>query len=439
MSLDTESQTTIPTQFRNSKKNDSLARRNYLPRTLGFTLLAILGWSQWWNERDVRTLHNLTLLLASLCSLVWPHIAWALASLSATTREAEYRNLYIDSFIGGSFICFQGFGLWQAQAILTVLCANNMSVGGGKLFLRGFAFLLLGVGAAFLLVGFRFEPYTGVWTALVSISFSFAYTVFTNYVSFRQARNLIKARQYSEEQSREILSQAAVLSEQATEIELANTALQQAHEESETLLFNILPAPIAHRLKSGERAIADRFDSVTVLFVDIVGFTKLSARITPEELVQGLNTIFKRFDELAKKYGLEKIKTIGDAYMVAGGLPERSVNHSERVARFALEIQTAMQSEELRTSRGEVVQLRIGIHTGSAVAGVIGTSKFSYDLWGDTVNTASRMESHGEAGKIHCSEEVYATLYEKFVFEERGFLEVKGKGQMKTYFLLSTL
>jgi adenylate cyclase len=188
-------------------------------------------------------------------------------------------------------------------------------------------------------------------------------------------------------------------------------------------------------LKSGERAIAERFESVTVLFADIVGFTKLSATNTPEELVQGLNTLFEQFDTLAQKYGLEKIKTIGDAYMVAGGLPERSQDHCERVAQFALEAQIVMENITLRTSTGERVQVRIGIHTGEAVAGVIGTSKFSYDLWGDTVNTASRMESHGEAGKVHVSEEVFTLLKDTFAFEKRGEIEIKGKGVMQTYFL----
>jgi adenylate cyclase len=235
----------------------------------------------------------------------------------------------------------------------------------------------------------------------------------------------------------EILRQQKVLEDQSAEIELINTSLQQAHEESESLLLNILPAPIAYRLKSGERAIADRFDSVTVLFADIVGFTNLSARTTPEELVQGLNAIFGRFDTLARAHGLEKIKTIGDAYMVAGGLPARSDkhDHAERVARFALDILAATGEETLRTSRGETVQLRIGIHTGEAVAGVIGTSKFAYDLWGDTVNTASRMESHGEPGRIHITREVHDALNGAFAFEQRGKIEVKGKGMMQTWFL----
>ena len=264
---------------------------------------------------------------------------------------------------------------------------------------------------------------------------------FLNAVSKQLSGSLSNAILYEQSlQDRdEITRQMEIQSEQAREIELTNTALQQAHQESETLLLNILPAPIAHRLKSGERAIAERFESVTVLFADIVGFTKLSATNTPEELVQGLNSLFEQFDTLAQKYGLEKIKTIGDAYMVAGGLPEISQDHCEKVARFALETQIVMKNVTLRTSTGEKVTLRIGIHTGEAVAGVIGTSKFSYDLWGDTVNTASRMESHGEPGRIHCSEEVYEALKDKFVFEERGEIEVKGKGLMRTWFLVGNL
>ena len=278
---------------------------------------------------------------------------------------------------------------------------------------------------------------------VVLLTYNAVPVVFAFILVRRTAQDRIRLARYShdleeqvKERTRELQSaneeisrQMEVQAEQARDIE-------KAHHESETLLLNILPAPIAHRLKSGERAIADKFDSVTVLFADIVGFTKLSARTTPEELVQGLNAIFERFDALAKKYGLEKIKTIGDAYMVAGGLPERSDDHCERVGMFALEIQAIMQEESLRTSAGECVQLRIGIHTGEAVAGVIGTSKFSYDLWGDTVNTASRMESHGEAGRIHVSEDVYDTLKDTFTFEKRGEIEVKGKGLMRTWFLV---
>jgi class 3 adenylate cyclase/tetratricopeptide (TPR) repeat protein len=227
------------------------------------------------------------------------------------------------------------------------------------------------------------------------------------------------------------------------ELDAERKIAQRERLTSETLLLNILPQPIAHRLKSGERAIADKFDSVTVLFADIVGFTKISARTSPEELVSGLGSVFAEFDALAHKYHLEKIKTIGDAYMIAGGLPERSLDHCERVAMFALEMLEIMQKNLFQMAGSERISLRIGIHLGSAVAGVIGSSKFAYDIWGDTVNTASRMESHGEAGKIHVSEEVFTALTAKhetkpnrtFTFEERGKIEVKGKGLMRTYFL----
>ena len=262
-------------------------------------------------------------------------------------------------------------------------------------------------------------------------------------------RTVAERTQDLQNANEEIQRQMEIQTEQAREIEMANTMLQEKNleieqdreiirrerERSEALLLNVLPLPIAERLKSGERAIAERFDSVTVLFADIVGFTNLSANTAPEELVRGLNDIFEWFDDLAHKYNLEKIKTIGDAYMVAGGLPERSDDHCRRVAMFALEIQALMHKEAFYANTGEMIRLRIGMHTGEAVAGVIGTSKFAYDLWGDTVNTASRMESHGEAGKIHVSEECFNLLKHRFTFEERGEIDVKGKGTMRTWFL----
>jgi class 3 adenylate cyclase len=191
---------------------------------------------------------------------------------------------------------------------------------------------------------------------------------------------------------------------------------------------------IAQRLKSGEQTIAEKFDSVTVLFADIVNFTQLSANVPPELVVAGLNEIFVRLDELTTEYNLEKIKTVGDAYMIAGGLPVRSQDHCMRVARFALRLLEVVNEEALR-SRNKMLKLRIGIHTGEVVAGVIGTTKISYDLWGDTVNTASRMESHGEPGRIHVSEAVYQQLQQQFIFQERGSIDIKGKGMMPTWFL----
>jgi class 3 adenylate cyclase/HAMP domain-containing protein len=210
--------------------------------------------------------------------------------------------------------------------------------------------------------------------------------------------------------------------------------LQQEKEKSEQLLLNILPKPIAERLKNDRSAIAEHFDCVTILFADIVGFTQLSARLTPSELVEVLNQIFSVFDELSERHQLEKIKTIGDAYMVVGGLPLGTADPTAAIADMALEMQRFIRS--FRTIYDESFQIRIGIHCGSVVAGVIGTKKFIYDLWGDTVNVASRMESQGSPGQIQVTEAVYSVLRDRYHFEKRGAISVKGKGEMTTYWLV---
>ncbi|WP_293347896.1 MULTISPECIES: adenylate/guanylate cyclase domain-containing protein [unclassified Microcoleus] len=214
----------------------------------------------------------------------------------------------------------------------------------------------------------------------------------------------------------------------------AEAALKVQQEQTEKLLLNILPKPIAERLQKGQNPIADHFDEVTVLFADLVGFTEFSAHKSPTQLVEILNGIFSEFDRLSELHGLEKIKTIGDAYMVVGGLPTARQDHSEAIALLALDMQAALRKFNLKI--GEGFQLRIGIHSGSVVAGIIGISKFSYDLWGDTVNVASRMESNGLPGKIQVTAKTYERLKEQFIFEERGPITVKGKGTMLTYWLL---
>ncbi|MEM8641744.1 MAG: adenylate/guanylate cyclase domain-containing protein [Cyanobacteria bacterium P01_G01_bin.54] len=204
-------------------------------------------------------------------------------------------------------------------------------------------------------------------------------------------------------------------------------------ERSEALLLNVLPYSIAQRLKADKKIIADDFAEVTVLFADIVNFTPLSASMPPTELVKMLNQIFSEFDRLVEKHHLEKIKTIGDAYMVVGGLPEPMPNHAETIAKMSLDMQAVLA--QFNQTNQRQLSLRIGIHTGSVVAGVIGLKKFAYDLWGDTVNTASRMESHGIPGRIHVTAEVYHVLKKMYQFEAREQITIKGKGQMQTYFL----
>lgn len=203
--------------------------------------------------------------------------------------------------------------------------------------------------------------------------------------------------------------------------------------ENEELLLNILPASIAERLRSGEAVIADRFDELTVLFADCVGFTEMSSRLPPAQVVDQLNRVFSSFDSLVDRYGLEKIKTIGDAYMVAGGLLMGS-DHPEQVATMGLEMLSEV--ERLRTALFPGLEVRVGMHVGPAVAGVIGLKKFIYDVWGDTVNVASRMETLGEPGRLQVTESTYHRLRHAFEFEPRGTIEVKGLGPTATYFLV---
>jgi adenylate cyclase len=209
--------------------------------------------------------------------------------------------------------------------------------------------------------------------------------------------------------------------------------LAEEQERSERLLLSIFPRPIAERLKVSRGVIAERSDEVSVLFADITGFTPAAERLPAEEVVVLLNEIFSAFDELVAAHGLEKIKTIGDGYLVAAGIPTPRADHAEATARLALAMRESLA--ELPAAAG--LSLRIGIDSGPVVAGVIGRSKFGYDLWGDTVNTASRMQSHAPAGAIQVTERTHARLAEGFAFERRQGVTVKGKGEMTTYLLLA--
>jgi class 3 adenylate cyclase len=209
--------------------------------------------------------------------------------------------------------------------------------------------------------------------------------------------------------------------------------LEVERARSERLLRNMLPDPIAERLKQREEVIADAFPMVTVLFADIVDFTRHTEHSPPEATVALLDDLFSRFDALAEARGLEKIKTIGDAYMVAGGLPDPMVDHAGAVAELALEMLELVAHRSLPD--GAPVRLRIGIGSGPVVAGVIGRRKFSYDLWGDTVNTASRMETTGAPGCIQVTQRTRDLLEQRYRFQQRGRIQVKGKGEMTTYFL----
>ncbi len=209
--------------------------------------------------------------------------------------------------------------------------------------------------------------------------------------------------------------------------------IQQEQEKSEMLLRSILPAPIVERLKTDPNIIADTHDDVTVLFADLVNFTEMAAKVSAADVVALLDEVFSAFDLRAAQLGVEKIKTIGDAYLAASGLPIARSDHAEAMAELALSMRARI--EELSHSRGLPLQIRVGMHTGPVVAGVIGRRKQTYDLWGDTVNTASRLESHGIPGEIQVSEAVYQRLSGRYRMETRGEIQLKGRGMFRTYLL----
>jgi guanylate cyclase len=218
------------------------------------------------------------------------------------------------------------------------------------------------------------------------------------------------------------------------QLQVANTALAAEQEKSENLLLNILPREIAAILKNENRTIADHIEGASILFADMVGFTPMTASMTPIEMVELLNSVFSHFDELVETYGVEKIRTIGDSYMVAAGVPRPRQDHAQVMAAMALDMQAYVHTNPWCVQRQ--IDFRIGINSGPVVAGVIGRKKFTYDLWGDAVNTASRMESHGEPGRIQITAATYELIRRDFVCESRGQVNVKGKGEMETWYLL---
>jgi class 3 adenylate cyclase len=244
----------------------------------------------------------------------------------------------------------------------------------------------------------------------------------------------VKITKVGDTMQEKLLKAQEQLQELNAQLADTNMQLKNERERSEELLRNILPSMIAERMKRGETTIADSYNEVTVLFADIVGFTHLSSATSPEFVVAILNDVFAYFDDLCEKYGLEKIKTIGDSYMAVSGVPEERRDHAIAAAETALEMLESLDKLEL--ARMGHLSMRIGLNTGSVIAGVIGKKKFIYDLWGDTVNIASRMESQGVGGKIQVSESSFKLLKHRYIFEGPGKINVRGIGEMPTYFLV---
>ena len=341
------------------------------------------------------------------CSVAWPHIAYRISLARGGDRQAEAVNVLADSFLAGFLVVAFSYRLWPVTAMYTMGVINALLFGGPKLLLAA-----LGASGAGLIVGLLALP-GGVHleaeplaTALSVIAI-FAYVTLIGSTAYR-----LRLRQ------REMRS-----------------ALETEERKSQELLANVFPRAVIPRLRAGESPIADQFADVTVVFADIVEFTPLAERLGPKRTVLLLNDLFARFDQAAARLGVEKIETTGDGYLAVAGAPEPLDHHPEAVAQFALDLLVACR--ETRLPEGDSVKIRIGIHTGPVFAGVIGESRFHYKIFGETVNTASRVQSHAAHGRILVSQSTYKRLHGMYALEEHGVVELKGHGPMPTYWLLS--
>jgi class 3 adenylate cyclase len=293
-----------------------------------------------------------------------------------------------------------------------------------------------GISAIMLLFVFGFVSRTGfvfaAWrSAVVLVGFAVAAILYPGrgsllvdaFIFGAAVIGTLVALRLLEQSRRRLFYQDIVITQQAE-------ALRREKERADALLLNVLPASISTRLLDGERTIADAYPAVTVLFADIVGFTSLAARLPADDVIGLLGRLFGRFDELVSARGLEKIKTIGDAYMAAGGVPERLDDHAARVVDLGLAMIEVATQESVGVAD---LRLRIGVHSGPVIGGVIGHGKFAFDIWGETVNIASRLESQGIPGRVHVSDATWSTVKDRFEGERRGPIDLRGHGPMETY------
>ncbi|HKY59563.1 MAG TPA: adenylate/guanylate cyclase domain-containing protein [Gemmatimonadota bacterium] len=390
-----------------------------------------------WQEQAVRHTRAVLLLTIYLYG-VYALLDWAIFP-QYFERFAELRAgvcaLTGAVFAATYFPWFPRARTWLLSLVLVVATAGVLAMlatGSPRvqsLYFPGIVLIILGAHALFRL---RFP-------LLVALSVGILISYDLQILLVGTSRDILMAGNFALVSATLMGLFASYNLERYARIGFWKTALvEEERERSERLLLNILPGPIARRLKSDPGPLADAFDEASILFADLVGFTELSSTMPPEELVRFLNSVFTEFDQVARRYGIEKIKTIGDAYMAVAGVPVAQPDHVERIAEAALAMRGLVERHDLAAPNGEgqkPIALRFGIATGPVVAGVVGESKFIYDLWGDTVTTASRMESHGQAGWIQVTEPVYERLHDRYAFRPLGTVPIKGKGSMPTYLL----
>jgi len=282
-------------------------------------------------------------------------------------------------------------------------------------------------------------PWYRTWWAylIYALLFLLALRIFSEWREHKLIAEKEKLEHTVEIRTEELVQKNIVVEKQKEELVQKNIIVEKEKKRSDDLLLNILPEEVAEELKAKGSADAKQFAEVTVMFTDFKGFTQITEKLTPAELVAEIHTCFKAFDHIIEKFNIEKIKTIGDAYMCAGGLPATNTTNAIDIVNAAMEIKQFMQQHlQLRKKENkEPFEIRIGVHTGPVVAGIVGVKKFAYDIWGDTVNIASRMESSGEAGKINISGSTYEIVKDKFTCVHRGKIQAKNKGEIDMYFV----
>ena len=379
---------------------------------MAIALLAI-GW--------IATYAAYGLWLAAAIPAAWIAITIVdLIALARTHRYEPFQRVQLGAmlvlpfalqWVLGGFVASSAVGVWAYVAALGAIFFVDRSVAG-----RWFVAFVAGIAISTVLEG-QIAPAVTPLPDSIRTAFFALNLLGVGGVAWAVTGYFVRERERALDERKRALE-----------------ALDIEHARSEELLLNVLPGPIAERLKAGAGVIADAHPEVTVLFADLVEFSPLASRTPPAELVGLLDRVFSAFDDLAGRHDLEKIKTIGDAYMVVGGVPYARPDHAEAIASMALEMLDAVAAMD-----DDRLRIRIGIDTGAVVAGVIGRRKFTYDLWGDVVNTASRMEAQGLPDRIQVSPAVEAALRGKFRFESRGPIEVKGKGRISPFFLMERL
>jgi len=392
---------TVSAPLASARRRSSYSAVNYRPRIAACLLIAAMLLSIASGD-----LQSIQIGIAAFC-LAWPHVAYWQARWRGGDADADKLNVMIDCLLGGAAVALFGLRLWPTTAIYAMGAINLMILGGPRLLATGVTVSVLSCIATLFLFGIDLHLDTEPLATALGIIAILSYVGFAASIVYR-----VQLRQRA-----------------------ARSAQQKEERKSQELLLNVLPGTIIPRLRAGENPIADQYADVSVIFADIADFTPLSERLGPKAMVLLLNQLFSKVDQAATSLGIEKIETTGDGYLAVAGAPGPLDDHPGAAARLASAIVEAARTTPI--SATEHVQVRVGVHTGPVFAGVVGESRFHYQVFGETVNVASRIQHESLSGRVLVSGTTYKRIHDVFNLEEHGTVELKGHGPMRTYWLVS--